>query len=68
MVFDPDDQSLLCGIHRGNLRHRPAFEDPLGLQAEIVMESTGVVLLHDKDWPVPLSRVRRSRRGLGFGV
>src|SRR5882724_3762067 len=66
VVFNMDRQALQRRIHRGGLRHRPALEDTPGLQAEIVMESTGMVLLHYKYRPVPLARGRRDRRGRGF--
>ena len=55
VVLDLDRQAPFRRVRRGALGHRPALEHAVRLQAEIVMESAGVVLLHDKDWDDPFT-------------
>src|SRR5947209_1350035 len=66
VVLDMDGQALLRRRHRGGLRHRPALEHTLRLQAEIIMQSADMVLLHDKNRPLPLTLRLQGRCGRWF--
>ncbi len=48
VVFDMDRQAPLARIEARPFGHRPAFQHPVELQAEIVMQPARRVLLHDK--------------------
>ena len=48
MVLDLDGEALLAGDEARTLGDRPALEDAVELEAEIVVEAGGVVLLHDE--------------------
>src|SRR5260221_8782125 len=64
MVLDMDGKALLAGIEARALGNRPALEDAVELEAEIVMQPRRRMLLDDKAPPAargPLSR-RPSRR------
>jgi len=49
VVFDLDSQTLVRRIHRGAFRHRPTLEYAFHFQAEIVMQSARMVLVHHKN-------------------
>ena len=49
MVLNRDRQALVLGIDRRSFGDRPALEDPFHLQAEIVVQVRGLVLLYHKD-------------------
>ena len=46
MIFDLHGQALIGGIERRAFGHGPRFEDAFHLQAEVVVQPRGVVLLH----------------------
>ena len=48
VVFGHHREALVLGIEAGALGHRPALEDAFHLQAEVVMEPGGGVLLDDE--------------------
>src|SRR5262249_11989346 len=48
MILDMHGQPLFAGNEAGPARDRPAFQDAVHLQAEIVMQPGGVVLLDDE--------------------
>src|SRR5881296_1204790 len=48
VVLDVHGQPLVRRIEARALRHRPAFERPIELETEIVMQAAGCVLLHDE--------------------
>ena len=47
MVFGVDCQAFICRIEARTFRNRPAQEDAIEFQAEIVMEARGIVLLYE---------------------
>ena len=62
MVFDRDGEALLAWVQARTAGHRPALENPVQREPEVVMQSRRVMLLHDKNIAV------RNRRGaFGFG-
>ena len=63
MVFDLDGQTLVRWIHRGAFRHSPALEHALRFQAEIVMQSARMVLLHNKNRSSSLAFFLRGQPG-----
>ena len=48
VVLDPHSEALVVLIVRWALWHGPRAEDPLHLEAEIEVELTGGVLVHDE--------------------
>ena len=48
VVLDMNGEPLLAGIEAGTLRHRPALQDAIEFEAEIVMQAARGVLLYDK--------------------
>ncbi len=48
VIFDLDRQTFLRGVEAGTLGDRPAFERAAHLQAKVVMQVAGGVLLHDE--------------------
>ena len=48
VVLDVDGQALLFRAHRRPLRHRPALEHPVHLEAQVVVEAPRRVLLDDE--------------------
>src|SRR3984957_18042903 len=57
MVLDRDGEALLPGVQARTASHSPAFEDTGQREAEVVMQSGRVMLLHDENIAV------RDRRG-----
>src|SRR4051794_2582467 len=49
VVFDVNRQCLLPWLERHALRHRPAGQRAASLEPEVVVQSAGVVALHDED-------------------
>src|SRR5205814_6207582 len=49
MVLDVDGEMLLARLERHALRHRPARERAVALEAEVVVEAPRVVALDDED-------------------
>src|SRR6476620_2534244 len=49
MVLDVDREVLLTRLERDALRHRPRGKNTVALEAEVVVQSPGVVPLHDED-------------------
>src|SRR5439155_25601504 len=49
MIFHHDRQPFLFWVQRRTFRHRPAFQDAIEFQPEIVMKTRSLVLLHHKD-------------------
>ena len=49
VVLDVDGERALAGLERHALRHRPARERAVALEAEVVVEPPGVVALDDED-------------------
>ncbi|MNV22051.1 hypothetical protein D3C71_1130080 [compost metagenome] len=45
VILDLDGQPLVAGIEGWSSGHRPGFEYPIELEAKIVMQPSGVVLL-----------------------
>src|SRR5690606_33240314 len=64
MVLDADGEALVGGVGGGPLGHGPALEYAIEFQAEIVVETGGVVFLHDEAAAAGL-RLRRLARGFG---
>src|ERR1700733_3837956 len=62
MVFDRDGKALLAWGQARTASHRPAFEDTVQREAEVVVQSGRVMLLHDKN-----IAVRNGRCAFGFG-
>jgi hypothetical protein len=62
MVFDVDGEALLARFERDALRHRPAGQRPVALEAEVVVQAARVVPLDDEDRLLP--RLLRAE-GLG---
>jgi hypothetical protein len=48
MVLDLDRQPSVVGIERGPARHRPGLEHPVQLQAQVVVQPGGGMLLDDE--------------------
>src|SRR6185369_8240007 len=59
MVLDMDGKSLDLGIERRALRYSPRLERAADLQAQIVVQTAGVMPLHDK---AVIGRSSRNRR------
>src|SRR5262249_26031485 len=53
VVLDVDGEALLAGVEARPLGHRPALQDPVELEAEVVVEAAGVVLLDDEGEALP---------------
>src|SRR5258705_377666 len=49
MILDVHGEPPHLGVEARTLRHRPALEDAVHLEAEVVVETGGGVLLHDED-------------------
>jgi hypothetical protein len=49
MTFHHHRQSFLSRVERRAFGDRPAFQDAIEFQPEIVMEAGSLVLLHDED-------------------
>jgi hypothetical protein len=49
VVLDVHREVALADLERDALRHGPARERPVALQAEVVVERPGLVALHDED-------------------
>lgn len=45
-------EALIAGIERGALRHSPGLEDPVEFEAQVVMQTCGVMLLNDEAQPI----------------
>jgi hypothetical protein len=67
MVLDVNGQPLLLGSERGALRHRPALEHAVHLQAHVVVQAAGGVLLDDEQ-PALAGARRAERLGRARGV
>jgi hypothetical protein len=52
MVLGLDCQAFILWIHGGALGNCPGFHNPVHLQTEVVVQLTGMVLLHHKDLAV----------------
>ena len=52
MIFHLHRQALVRGIERRPLRHRPRLQHAVHLQAKVVMQTRGAVLLHHKTMPL----------------
>ncbi len=70
VILGPHRQPLVLGIETWPLRHRPAFQDTVQLQPEIIMEAGGVMLLDDEALPtrppaLPLGLARLAEIALG---
>ena len=65
MVFDLHRQALVGGIEIRAFGHGPALEHAVQLQAEVVMEVRGIVLLDDKRQLAPPDFGARLPRGSG---
>ncbi len=63
MVFDVDGKSLLGWVEAGSLGDGPTLEHAVQLQTEIVVQSPGLMLLHDES-PLRLVGVWRIGGGL----
>ena len=46
MVFDMDRKPLLAGVETGAARHCPAFHHPVQFKPQVVVQSTGSMLLN----------------------
>jgi hypothetical protein len=64
VVLDVDGHPAGLGIERRALRHRPADQDPVDLEPQVVVQPAGAMSLHDE--PRLVSR-GRSRAPRGFG-
>jgi hypothetical protein len=67
VVFDMDGEPLLPRVEARSLRHRPALQNAVELEAEIIMQSARGMLLDDKGEPLAgffagLDSARRLRR------
>ena len=49
VVLDVDGEMALPGLERHALRHGPARQGAVALQAEVVVEASRIVALHDED-------------------
>jgi hypothetical protein len=49
MIFSLNGQTFVLGIYRRPLGDSPGFEHPLHLQAKVVVQTSGLVLLDHKD-------------------
>ena len=71
VVLDVNGQVLLARLERNALRHRPAEEDAVAFQTEVVVEPPRVVALHDEDrilrLPLALEGLRRLL-GIAFSL
>ena len=52
MVFRTNGETLVCGIKARASGHGPTLQDPIELEPQIKMQSSRIVLLHDKSQPV----------------
>src|SRR5262249_5538917 len=72
MVLDVHGQPSLLGMHRRPLGHRPALQHAVHLEAEVIVEAAGRVLLHDEeasaDEPAPSEGLGRPLRIPLFSV
>ena len=60
MVFNMNRQPFLAGIEAGPLGHSPAFQRPVELEPEIVVQAGRGVFLNDIDRPIsrrPMARM-----------
>ncbi len=54
MILGPDREPLDGGIEAWPLRHRPALQDAIEFQAEVIVQPPRVMLLHDEEVPLRL--------------
>ena len=59
MIFDLHGQTFVGGIERWPLRHRPGFQHAFHLQAEIVVQASRAMALHNKAMAFRLVEHRR---------
>ena len=62
MIFHLHGQALVGGIERRALGHGPRFQHAVHLQAKVVVQARGAVLLHHE---APLLALADLRRRLG---
>src|SRR5262249_48051652 len=62
-VLDLDGLPFDRGVHRRSLGDRPAPGDPVGLEAEVVVQGRGVVLLLHEDRPLVRLRLLPASAG-----
>jgi hypothetical protein len=67
MVLDVHGEVALAGLERDALRHRPAGEGTVALEAEVVVEPARVVALDDEDRLLRLSGLPVNGSGVFFG-
>src|SRR6267154_405338 len=67
MVFDFDGKPLRRRIERRDFGHRPGFQDPVKLEPEIVMQSSGVMSLNEEAELLGLARRDFTPRLFGEG-
>jgi hypothetical protein len=60
MVLDLDGQALVFGIEARSLRHGPALEHSVELEAKVVVQAARRVALNGEPCGACLSRERRS--------
>src|SRR5581483_1089522 len=48
MIFDVHRKPPVLWVERRTFGHRPRFQNAVGFQAKVVMQTRGVVLLNDK--------------------
>src|SRR5262249_11000334 len=48
MILDLDGKPLVCGIARGTLGHGPRLEDAVVLEAQVIVQPRGGMLLDDE--------------------
>ena len=66
MILHFDREPLVMRIERGALGNRPGLEDAVALEADVIMQGPGGVLLdHEEERAAPLGH---RRRRLGGGV
>src|SRR5262245_38484123 len=65
MVLDLHGEPFLGGVETRSLRDGPALQDSIHLEAKIVMEPRGGVLLHDEAQLAALRAASCGTRGLG---
>jgi hypothetical protein len=68
MVLDLDGQPLVGRVHRGSLRDRPRAQHPVDLQAEVVVQRAGVVLLDDEAHRLRIASRRLPSPAVSVGV
>jgi hypothetical protein len=64
VVLDVDGEVLLARLQRDALRHGPARESAVPLEAEVVVQPPGIVALHDEDRILPTLAPAERLRGL----